>query len=73
MLPGPATANQGRQFRLYSMVWRWHFYAGLLVSPVILLMAGTGALLIFQDRVERVLYPGTMSVTPARQQASYEQ
>ena len=58
LLPGHATANQGRQFRLYSMVWRWHFYAGLLVSPVILLMAGTGALLIFQDRLERVLYPG---------------
>ena len=73
LLPGHATANQARQFRLYSMVWRWHFYAGLLVSPVILLMAGTGALLIFQDRLERVLYPGTMSVTPARQQASYEQ
>ena len=73
LLPGHATANQGRQFRLYSLVWRWHFYAGLLVSPVILLMAGTGALLIFQDRLERVLYPGTMSVTPARQQASYEQ
>ena len=73
LLPGHATANQGRQVRLYSLVWRWHFYAGLLVSPVILLMARTGALLIFQDRLERVLYPGTMSVTPAKQQASYEQ
>jgi uncharacterized iron-regulated membrane protein len=32
------------------MVWRWHFYSGLLVSPVILVLAGSGALLIFQDR-----------------------
>jgi len=33
LLPGHATANQGRQFRLYSMVWRWHFMPVCLSPP----------------------------------------
>jgi len=29
---------------LYRAVWRWHFYAGLLILPVLAWMAATGAL-----------------------------
>ena len=32
----------------YRAVWRWHFYAGLLVLPFLMLMALTGALYLFQ-------------------------
>ena len=27
---------------LYRAVWRWHFYAGLLVLPFLLVLAVTG-------------------------------
>ncbi len=49
---------------LYRVVWRWHFYAGVIVSPVLIIVAITGALYIFKDELERVMYPGTMFVVP---------
>ena len=38
--------------KAYRMVWRWHFYAGLIVMPVLMLMALTGGLYLFQDQIE---------------------
>ncbi len=49
---------------LYRVFWRWHFYAGVLVSPVLMVVAITGALYIFKDELERVIYPDTMFVVP---------
>lgn len=43
--------------RLYRTVWRWHFYAGLLVLPVLAWMAVTGALYLYKPELERALYP----------------
>ncbi len=31
----------------YRAMWRWHFYAGLIVLPVLALMAVTGALYLY--------------------------
>jgi len=39
--------------RLYRTLWRWHFYAGLMVMPLILLLSLTGALYLFKPQVER--------------------
>lgn len=36
----------------YRAVWRWHFYAGLFVAPVLLLLAITGALYLFDREFE---------------------
>jgi uncharacterized iron-regulated membrane protein len=36
----------------YRAVWRWHFYAGLIVLPVLMLMALTGAIYLFQAEIE---------------------
>ena len=52
------------QASLYRVFWRWHFYAGILVGPVLLVVAVTGALYIFKDELERVIYPDLMFVTP---------
>ncbi|MBX9652881.1 PepSY domain-containing protein [bacterium] len=41
----------------YRMVWRWHFYAGLLVTPVLMIMATTGALYIFKTELEVLIHP----------------
>jgi len=38
---------------LYRTVWRWHFYAGLFVIPLVLLLAVTGAAYLFKPQVER--------------------
>ena len=35
----------------YRAVWRWHFYAGLFVLPVLMLMALTGALYLFKAEI----------------------
>lgn len=42
----PAPAGE-----LYRAFWRWHFYAGLLVLPVLMLMALTGGLYLFKDEL----------------------
>jgi uncharacterized iron-regulated membrane protein len=46
----------------YAAVWRWHFYVGLLVAPVLLIMAITGALYLFEHEIERVWYADLIQV-----------
>jgi uncharacterized iron-regulated membrane protein len=41
---------------LYRAVWRWHFYAGLLVLPFLILLAATGALYLYRDEVDDFIY-----------------
>jgi uncharacterized iron-regulated membrane protein len=41
---------------LYRAVWRWHFYAGLLVLPILCLMALTGGLYLFKDGIDAAVY-----------------
>ncbi|WP_188065161.1 PepSY-associated TM helix domain-containing protein [Sphingobium sp. KCTC 72723] len=48
----------------YRAIWRWHFYAGLIVLPVLALMAITGALYLYKPEVEAMLYPVHVTSTP---------
>ncbi|MFI0443986.1 PepSY-associated TM helix domain-containing protein [Actinomadura sp. 6N118] len=57
--PTPAPA-QGRRYRA---VWRWHFYAGLIVAPVLVLLAATGSLYLFKDPYENWRYKDLRSVS----------
>lgn len=57
---------------LYRIVWRWHFYAGMIVAPVLIVVAATGALYIFKDELEAVLHPGVTFVEPTGKRISYE-
>lgn len=41
---------------LYRTAWRWHFYAGLIVLPVLLWLAATGALYLYKPEIERFVY-----------------
>jgi len=41
---------------LYRMVWRWHFIAGLLVLPVLVMMAITGGLYLFKPELDHLAY-----------------
>jgi len=58
--------------KLYAKIWRWHFYAGLCVAPILVVIAATGALLIFRTELERFLYPNTLFVNPAETRVSFE-
>jgi uncharacterized iron-regulated membrane protein len=57
----------------YAAVWRWHFYVGLLVAPVLLIMAITGALYLFEHEIERVWYADLMRVQPSEKAISLQQ
>jgi uncharacterized iron-regulated membrane protein len=57
----------------YAAVWRWHFYVGLLVAPVLLIMAITGALYLFEHEIERVWYADVMRVQPSEKSISLQQ
>lgn len=48
---------------LYRAVWRWHFYAGLLVLPFMILLSVTGALYLFSDEIDQFLHADLMRVT----------
>ena len=50
---------------LYRAFWRWHFYAGLLVMPVLMLMALTGGLYLFKPEIEGALNKRLLSVPSA--------
>ncbi|MCC9623987.1 PepSY domain-containing protein [Thalassospira sp. MA62] len=49
--PRPAKQASGNS-SLYRAVWRWHFYAGLLILPFMVLMAVTGAAYIYRDEID---------------------
>lgn len=39
--------------RIYRMIWRWHFYAGLFVLPFILILSITGSIYLFKPQIDR--------------------
>jgi len=49
---------------LYRAVWRWHFYAGLLCLPFMILLAVTGGLYLYKDEVNSLLYGDYLHVEP---------
>ncbi|MFS0785299.1 PepSY domain-containing protein [Shouchella sp. 1P09AA] len=53
-----------RSTKRYGTVWRWHFYAGLIIAPILLLLAVTGGLYLFKGNIEAALYSNYYDVTP---------
>ena len=48
---------------LYRAVWRWHFYAGLLVLPFLILLAVTGGLYLFHTQIDNFVHADLKEVT----------
>ncbi|GAA2874361.1 hypothetical protein GCM10020220_074710 [Nonomuraea rubra] len=48
--PSPSSSQR------YRAVWRWHFYAGLFVAPILLVLAVTGAVYLFKEPFEEWRY-----------------
>jgi uncharacterized iron-regulated membrane protein len=59
-MSAPSTTSGG----FYQAVWRWHFYAGLIVLPVLAWMAITGALYLYKPEIERLVYADWSQVAP---------
>ncbi|WHX66098.1 PepSY domain-containing protein [Peribacillus frigoritolerans] len=49
---------------LYRTVWRWHFYAGIIFAPLLIILAVTGSIYLFKPQIEQVLYQDYQGVTP---------
>ncbi|KQQ07209.1 hypothetical protein ASF56_09570 [Methylobacterium sp. Leaf122] len=41
---------------VYRAVWRWHFYAGLLCLPFLILLSATGALYLFKAEINATVF-----------------
>jgi uncharacterized iron-regulated membrane protein len=37
----------------YRAIWRWHFYAGIFIAPVLVILAATGAIYLFDREIDR--------------------
>lgn len=49
----------------YRTVWRWHFYAGLVVAPFMLVLAVTGAIYLFNREINDLLQTRQRIVAPS--------
>lgn len=45
-------------------LWRWHFYAGLLVIPFLLALAGSGLLMLLSKPIDSMLMSDMTQVSP---------
>lgn len=59
--------------QIYRIVWRWHFYAGMIIAPFLIVVAATGGLYIFKDELEAFVYPGVTYVEPTAERVPYEE
>jgi uncharacterized iron-regulated membrane protein len=70
--PEEIITERQQEPRLYRVIWRWHFYAGLIVLPVLLVVTLTGGLYVFKEELERVIYPHLMFIEPQPHKVSYD-
>ncbi|HEX2525046.1 MAG TPA: PepSY domain-containing protein, partial [Geminicoccus sp.] len=68
-----ATAQRPARAAIYRAVWRWHFYAGLIALPFLILLAVTGGLYLFHDELDGWFHRDLLTVeaqtSPALQPA----
>jgi uncharacterized iron-regulated membrane protein len=48
----------------HRTIWRWHFWAGLIVAPFLLMLSATGATYLFNDELNDLIYPDLRLVQP---------
>ncbi len=57
---------------MYARLWRWHFFAALLVIPFVLWQAVTGTLYLWHRELALRSQPDLLTVVPRAERASYE-
>lgn len=53
-----------RAAAFHRTIWRWHFWAGLIVAPFLLILSTTGAIYLFNDELNDAIYPELRLVAP---------
>jgi uncharacterized iron-regulated membrane protein len=53
-----------RRSKLFPAIWRWHFYAGLLSIPVIVLLCLSGIVYLFKPQIDAIAWGDMRNVTP---------
>jgi len=51
-------------FPYRRLFWKWHLYAGLLGAPLLILIAVTGAILVFSPEIDHALRPDLWRIEP---------
>lgn len=54
----------------YRTVWRWHFYAGIIFAPFLVMLAVTGSVYLFKPQIEQNLYQHYYEVIPQDERMS---
>ncbi len=58
--------------RLYARMWRWHFFAALIVIPFVLWQSITGVLYLWHEDLASAIYPTKVNVEPVAQTAGLD-
>lgn len=62
---------RARTPKLFPAVWRWHFYAGLLSIPIIVILCLSGIVYLFKPQIDSVAWGSIRTVTPQATVRSY--
>ncbi|MBD2870215.1 PepSY domain-containing protein [Paenibacillus sp. IB182493] len=57
--------SSGLRQAIYQSVWRWHFYAGIIFAPFLIILAFSGAVYLFKPQIENYLYKDMLTVREA--------
>lgn len=49
---------------VYRALWRWHFFAGLVIIPFVVLICVTGAIYLFKDEINDEIHGSLRFVAP---------
>ncbi|MNO20934.1 PepSY-associated TM helix [compost metagenome] len=60
----PKNIEKHKKADIYKTVWRWHFYAGILFAPFLIILAVTGSVYLFKPQIEASIYKNYYDVTP---------
>ncbi|OAS15072.1 PepSY-associated TM helix domain-containing protein [Paenibacillus oryzisoli] len=52
--------QSGLSKAIFQSVWRWHFYAGIIFAPFLIILAISGAVYLFKPQIEGYLYKDMM-------------
>ncbi len=57
------TAQEGSAVKptLFSSFWRWHFYASIIVIPILAMLAITGLTWMFRYEIQAMTHPGVVA------------
>ncbi|WP_245808939.1 PepSY-associated TM helix domain-containing protein [Shouchella patagoniensis] len=52
----PQVIKKSDTASFYQVVWRWHFYAGVIFAPFLFILAFSGGAYLFKPQIESYLY-----------------